>query len=65
MRDYILTKGDRKIITKFIETGEKLEGFYVLLHRARKQNPQQVTDDLQLLQQFLEKAKTKEAQQQT
>ena len=35
MRTYILTEQERRMIRKFLETGDKLEGFKVLLHRCR------------------------------
>lgn len=53
MRTYILTNSERKIINKFMETAEKLEGFKVLLHRCR--HMKQIKDDLALIQQFLAK----------
>lgn len=56
MRDYILTPAERKIIEEYLESGKKLEGFKVILFRARKQNPQQITKDVELLKQLLEKA---------
>ena len=59
MRDYILTPVERKIIKEYLETGKKLEGFKVLLHRARKQKTQQIADDEELLKQFLAKVGSK------
>jgi hypothetical protein len=56
MREYILTPTERKIIKEYIETGKKLEGFKVLLHRARKQSPEQIISDSELLKQLLAKA---------
>jgi len=57
LRTYILTKYERKIIQRFLETGDKLEGFKVLLHRLRKQfDPKQVKGDLELIEQYLKKA---------
>jgi len=56
MRDYVLTPNERKIIKEYIETGKKLEGFRVLLCRARKQSPEQIISDSELLKQLLAKA---------
>lgn len=53
MREYILTDQERKIIKRYLETGEKLEGFKVLLHRCR--HMQVITGDLSLIEQFLKK----------
>lgn len=53
MREYILTDKERQIIKRFIETGEKLEGFKIILHRAR--NMQTVTNDLELIKVLLSK----------
>jgi hypothetical protein len=55
MRTYILTDQERRIIKKHLETGEKLEGYKVLLHRAKK--TQTIKDDLTLIAKFLEKAR--------
>ena len=55
MRDYILTPGEKQIIQRYLETGDKLEGFRVLLCRARKQKPEQITEDVDLIKQFLAK----------
>ncbi len=59
MRDYILTPSERQIIKDYLETGRKLEGFRTLLCRARKQDPKQISDDQELLKQFIAKASTK------
>jgi hypothetical protein len=59
MREYILTPGEKQIITEFLQTGRKLEGFYVLIHRAKKLNPKETEAELALIQQFLEKASDK------
>ena len=58
MRDYILTPGERQIIKRYIETGDKLEGFRVLLCRVRKHSQKQVADDEELIKQFIAKAGT-------
>jgi hypothetical protein len=54
MRQYILTDLEKQIINKYLETGDKLEGFKVLLHRCRRLQP--ITEDLELIRQFLKKA---------
>ena len=53
MRKAILTDKERQIINRYIENGEKLENFSVLVHRVR--NMQVVTADLELIKQFLAK----------
>ena len=53
MREYILTEQEKQIIRKYLETGEKLEGFRMLLSRIR--NMQAVSADLELIKQFLAK----------
>lgn len=53
MREYILTEKERQIIKRYIETGEKLEGFKIILHRAR--NMQIVNSDLELIKTLLSK----------
>ena len=56
MRDYILTPSEKQIIKDYLENNKKLEGFYTLLHRCRKQNSKVVMADLELIKQFLAKA---------
>ncbi len=60
MRGYILSPHERKLIKRYLETGDKLEGFKVLLHRLRKQqiNPEVIQEDLQLIKELLEKTET-------
>jgi hypothetical protein len=53
MRQYLLTDQERKIAQKYLKTGDKLEGFKVLLHRCR--NMQVINEDLELIKRFLEK----------
>ncbi len=53
MRQYILSEQEKKVIMEYLETGKKLEGFKVILHRAR--NLQTVTSDLELIKRFLSK----------
>ena len=53
MRQYILSEQEKKVIKEYMETGKKLEGFRVVLYRAK--NLQTVTVDLELIKQFLAK----------
>ncbi len=53
MRQYILTQQERQIIKKFTETGEKLEGFAMLLSRCRHMDT--ITEDLAQIKWFLAK----------
>jgi len=57
MRQYLLTGQERQIIQKYLETGEKLEGFKVLLYRCR--NMKTIEEDQKLIQQFLRKTENK------
>jgi hypothetical protein len=45
-------------MSEYLESGKKLEGFRVLLCRAKKATPQPIADDLELIRQFLAKAGT-------
>jgi len=54
MRTKILTKAERQIITRYLESGDKLENFSVLLHRCR--NMKAINEDLDLIKKFLSKA---------
>ena len=56
MRDYILTAAERQILKRYIETGDKLEGFRTLLCRIRKHDTKQVAEDEELIKRFLVKA---------
>jgi hypothetical protein len=53
LRTYILTKTEKRIIQKFLETGDKLEGFKMLKWRIQK-NKKGLNEDLELIKQFLE-----------
>lgn len=57
MRKTILTDKERQIIKRYLENGEKLENFSVLVHRVR--NMQTVNSDLELIKQFLAKVEGK------
>ncbi len=54
MRQYLLTEQERQIINKYLQTGDKLEGFKVLLHRCR--HTETVQEDLNLIKRLIEKA---------
>ena len=53
MRQYILSENEKAVIKEYLETGKKLEGFNVILHRARHLGT--VNVDLELIKQFLAK----------
>lgn len=54
MRKYILTDNERHIIKKYLKKGEKLDGYRTLLARCRRK--ENIQEDLQLINQLLEKA---------
>jgi hypothetical protein len=58
MHRSLLSQNERKLIKRYLETGEKLEGFKVLLHRARKETIQEtiIEEDLKLIKELLAKA---------
>ncbi|XES78150.1 MAG: hypothetical protein ACBZ72_04575 [Candidatus Bathyarchaeia archaeon] len=58
MHNGILSEHERERIKRYLETGEQLEGFTVIFHRARAKtvNLQKVTEDLLLLDELLKKA---------
>jgi len=53
MREYILTDQEKQIIKRYIESGEKLEGFRMLVSRCK--SIETVDKDLELIKQFLAK----------
>ncbi|MBS7647950.1 hypothetical protein KEJ24_08990 [Candidatus Bathyarchaeota archaeon] len=53
-RTYILTKHEREILKRFVETGEKLNGLRNLIYIFRKAKTQ-LEEDIQLIQTALEK----------
>jgi hypothetical protein len=53
VRAYILTEHERTVLQRYIETGEKLNGYAVLTHLLRKALPQ-VEKDLELVKRALE-----------
>jgi hypothetical protein len=58
MREYLLTEKEKQVITEYLETGKKLEGFRVILHRAK--NMQVINSDLELIKKFLSKVEGKQ-----
>jgi len=53
MREYILTANEKEIIKRYIENGERLEGFAMLQTRCK--SIEAVSADLELIKQFLAK----------
>jgi len=54
VRSYILTEHERKILKRFLENGEKLNGFRTLLTYLRR-NYKQLEEDLKLISKTIEK----------
>ena len=54
MRKYILTEREKEISLEFLETGKKLEGFY-LLHHHLLERIEALEDDLKLSKRVLAK----------
>ena len=54
MRTYILTEREKTISMEFLETGKKLEGFYLLHHHAHERI-KSLEDDLNLMKKVLAK----------
>ncbi len=44
VRAYILSEREREILKRFTETGEKLNGFDILIHYINKYKPQLIND---------------------
>ena len=57
MRKYLLTENERQIIKKYLDTGLRLEGFQVLLHRCH--HMQIIDSDLELIKEFLAKTRAR------
>jgi hypothetical protein len=53
MHEYVLTEQEKAVIKKYLETGEKLEGFKMLLNSCK--SIENVNADLELIKQFLSK----------
>ena len=54
VRSYILTEHERKILKRFLENGEKLNGFRTLLTYLRR-NYKQLEEDLKLISKTIQK----------
>ena len=54
VRKYILTEREKEISREFLETGKKLEGFY-LLHHHLLERIESLEDDLKLSKMVLAK----------
>ena len=54
MRKYILTDREKEISLEFLETGKKLEGFY-LLHHHLLERIEAIEEDLKLSKKVLAK----------
>jgi len=57
-RTRLLTDKEKEIIKKYLETGKRLKGFKRTFHRC--QHMQAVQEDIELIKQFVTKAKTEE-----
>ena len=56
VRAYILTKREREILKRFVKTGEKINGFTVLLHYLKKYKDQ-LDEDMNLIKLAIERNK--------
>jgi hypothetical protein len=54
VRSYILTEHERKILKRFLENGEKLNGFRTLLTYLRRSH-KQLEEDLKLISETIRK----------
>jgi hypothetical protein len=52
VRSYILTKREKAILKRALETNEKLNGYAVLMHHLRKAQ-KRLEEDLELIRQGL------------
>jgi len=61
MHNQLLSDNERKIITRYLETGEKLEGFRTLLSRTKKGIAEEsaILKDLKLIETFVAKTTVK------
>jgi len=61
MHKCLLSENERNIIKRYLETGDKLDGYRALLHRAKKAIIKEgdITKDLKLLEEFVSKTGTK------
>ena len=51
MKAHVLTPKQKEIMNEFITTGKKLEGFYVVVHRVKKNLPI-VEEEINLIREF-------------
>ena len=56
MRNYIITPVERKIIQRFLETENHLEGYRMLLSRVKRLNVEDLKAQIALIEAFLAKA---------
>ena len=54
MRKYILTEREKEISLEYLETGKKLEGFYLLHHHAHERI-EALEEDMKLVKKVLAK----------
>ena len=54
MRTALFSDKEREMVKQYLETGEKDEGFSVLVHRCRRGHTQ-IKEDLVLLNQLLQR----------
>ena len=54
VREYILTSREREILQRFLEKGEKLNGFSSLIYYL-KRSKKRLEEDLKLIKDVLEK----------
>jgi len=54
VRTYLLTERERKILERFVETGEKLSGYQVLTHHLKKAR-KQLAKDVELINKTIKK----------
>ena len=54
VRKYILTEREKEISLEFLETGKKLEGFYLLNHHAHERI-EALEEDMKLVKKVLAK----------
>jgi hypothetical protein len=56
----VLTNQERELMQEYLASGKKLEGFRVIVHRAKKLDLKIVESDAGLIQKFLDKAEGKQ-----
>ena len=55
----VLTDQERQLMQEYLNSGLKLDGFRVILHRAKKIDLKLVNSDAELIQKFLDKTEGK------